>query len=595
MTMAIYFVVAFAASLALTPICRAVAQRYGFVAKPKQDRWHKRPTALFGGVAIAIVTLGLGLTLGVGSTVAPLLLTAAMIATFGFIDDLMSLKASTKLIAQVTAASVLMLFGFRLHWLDSMVGDAMLTLFWLVGVTNAFNLLDNMDGLCAGTVLIAGTFLLIGLVANGDAGAPALYLAGLLGATAGFLAYNVHPASIFMGDTGSLMLGLNLAAISLVAKAGSPGRSRLLTALAAPVLPLLLPIFDTTLVTAMRLLSGRSPSQGGRDHTSHRLVAVGLSEPRAVATLWMLAAAGGMISIVFREAEAGWGSVAAGTFLLAMIIFGVYLARVRVYDDADLAMLKGETLTPVIANFMYKRRVAEVLLDLCLIPLAYYSAYRLRFEGALLAPNYPQFLQSLPVVLAAQLVALFVVGGYRGTWRYFGIMDAVVFGKGVVAGTVAAELAVLYLYRFENYSRSVFVIDAIILLLLLSGSRASFRLVGEFVLRRSNVGRRVLIYGTTGASLATIREAFGAQVILKIVGYVDDDPLRRGVRVGGYPVIGDSSELLEILERREVDCVVVNTSLVDAGRLQTLERACADCDVELLRLQLHLRRLSAVS
>src|SRR5206468_5015678 len=138
-----------------------------------------------------------------------------------------------------------------------------------------------------------------------------------------------HPASTFMGDAGSLFLGLNLAALTLLARPNSTGRSGLVSVIVAPVLPLLVPIFDTTLVTAMRLLSGRSPSQGGRDHTSHRLVAVGLSEPRAVATLWMLAAAGGMISIVFREAEAGWGSVAAGTFLLAMIIFGVYLARVR--------------------------------------------------------------------------------------------------------------------------------------------------------------------------------------------------------------------------------------------------------------------------
>src|SRR3954453_17988932 len=292
MPIPIYFAAAFAASLVLTPVCRALAHRYGFVAKPKQDRWHKRPTALFGGVAIAAVALGLGTTLGLQPTVTPLLVTAAMIAGFGLVDDALSLKASTKLIAQVTAASVLLLFGFRLQWLDSMAGDAMLTLFWIVGVTNAFNLLDNMDGLCAGTALIAGTFLLIDLVGNPALAGPALYLAGLLGATAGFLVYNVYPASIFMGDTGSLLLGLNLAAVSLIARADAPGRSRLLTVVAAPVLPLLLPIFDTTLVTAMRLLSGRSPSQGGRDQSSPRLVAVGLSEPRAVATLWMLAAAG---------------------------------------------------------------------------------------------------------------------------------------------------------------------------------------------------------------------------------------------------------------------------------------------------------------
>src|SRR3954470_24119822 len=596
MTIAIYFAVAFAASAALTPVCREIAKRYGFVAKPKADRWHRRPTALFGGVAIAAVTLGLGLTLGVSSPVAPLLLTAAMIAGFGLVDDLMSLKASTKLIAQVTAASVLLLFGFRLQWLDSMAGDAMLTLFWIVGVTNAFNLLDNMDGLCAGTALIAGTFLLIDLIGNPALAGPALYLAGLLGATAGFLVYNVYPASIFMGDTGSLLLGLNLAAVSLIANgADAQGRSGLLSVVAAPVLPLLVPIFDTTLVTALRVLSGRSPSQGGRDHSSHRLVAVGLSEPRAVATLWMLAAAGGMIAIVFRRIDGGWAFIAGGAFLLAMIIFGVYLARVRVYDDADLAMLKGETLTPVIANFMYKRRVAEVLLDLCLIPLAYYSAYRLRFEGPLFGLHYPQFLQSLPVVLAAQLIALFAVGGYRGTWRYFGMMDAVVFGKGVIAGTVSAELVVLYLYRFESYSRSVFVIDAIILLLLLSATRASFRLVGEFVLRRTNTGRRVLIYGTTGASQATIREALGSDVMLKIVGYIDDDPLKKGIRVGGYAVVGNASDLIEILQRREVDCVVINTTLLDAGLLQSVERICRDHDIELLRLQINLRRLSAVS
>src|SRR3954467_7332954 len=308
----VYFPPAVAAALAPTPACRALAHRYGFVAKPKQDRWHKRPTALFGGVAIAAVALGLGTTLGLQPTVTPLLVTAAMIAGFGLVDDALSLKASTKLIAQVTAASVLLLFGFRLQWLDSMAGDAMLTLFWIVGVTNAFNLLDNMDGLCAGTALIAGTFLLIDLVGNPALAGAALYLAGLLGATAGFLVYNVYPASIFMGDTGSLLLGLNLAAISLIANGGdAQGRSGLLSVVAAPVLPLLVPIFDTTLVTALRVLSRRSPSQGGRDHSSHRLPRARPPPPRAVATLWMLAAAGGMISILPRRPDASWGSIAA--------------------------------------------------------------------------------------------------------------------------------------------------------------------------------------------------------------------------------------------------------------------------------------------
>jgi UDP-GlcNAc:undecaprenyl-phosphate GlcNAc-1-phosphate transferase len=244
---------------------------------------------------------------------------------------------------------------------------------------------------------------------------------------------------------------------------------------------------------------------------------------------------------------------------------------------------------------MYKRRVAEVLLDLCLIPLAYYSSYRLRFEGALFSANYPLFLQSLPIVIAAQMLALFVVGGYRGTWRYFGMMDAVVFGKSVVLGTIAAQLGVLYVYRFENYSRSVFVIYAVLIFLFLASSRGSFRLVGEFVLRRRATGLRCVIYGTAGASVATVREAFGAETPLKILGYVEDDGARRHTRVAGYSVLGDQAILTAMIGAGEVDCVVINTPAIDAGRLQQLTRLCRNCEVELLRLHLHLKKLSAAS
>lgn len=589
-----YFLAALGLSLVLTPVARFVARHLGFVAKPREDRWHQRPTALFGGVAIVLTVVGLGLTIE-PRALWPVVASGALIAAFGFLDDVMPLKASTKLIGQVVVASILLFMGYRLGWTSSVFGDAMLTLFWIVGVTNAFNLLDNMDGLAAGTAIVAGGFVLAGMLTGSQVTPVAIYLATLLGATAGFLVYNFHPASIFMGDTGSLFLGLNLAAITLVADSTSSGRSGLLSVVLVPVLPLLIPIFDTTLVTAMRLLTGRRPSQGGRDHSSHRLVAVGLSEPRAVTILWMLAAASGIISLALQRAEPGWTVVVAPTFLIAMIIFAVYLARIRVYEDPDPAVLKRETITPLVANFMYKRRVAEVLLDLCLIPLAYYSAYRLRFEGSLFADNYPMLIDSLPVVLGVQLLALFIVGGYRGTWRYFGMMDAVVFSKGVLLGTAGAQIALLYAYRFQNYSRAVFVIYAALLVLLLAGTRASFRLLGEFVLRRRASGQRCVIYGTGGASLATIREAFGEAVALKVVGFVDDDPIHRHTRVGGYSVVGDYGKLLSMIRSQEVDCVVLNTRLVDVERLQTLEAVCGEQQVELLRLQVHLKRTSAAS
>jgi UDP-GlcNAc:undecaprenyl-phosphate GlcNAc-1-phosphate transferase len=163
-------------------------------------------------------------------------------------------------------------------------------------------------------------------------------------------------------------------------------------------------------------------------------------------------------------------------------------------------------------------------------------------------------------------------------------VDAVVFAKGVVLGTVAAQIVLLYIYRFESYSRAVFVIDAALLMLLLVGSRASFRLLAEFILRRTTGGRRCVIYGTGGASLGTVREAFGSDVTLKVAGYIDDDPLRLDQRVGGYNVLGNHAHLARMIDRAEVDCVVLNTNLISMDLLQDLQRRCADHEIELLRL-----------
>jgi len=226
--------------------------------------------------------------------------TAGLMFGTGFVDDVLTLKPSTKLIAQISLASVLLFFDYRLNWVQSTTIDLLLTLVWIVGLTNAFNLIDNMDGLCAGIALVAGTAPLIDLL-PGATGTRAFfevrYLAILLGATAGFLIYNLHPASIFMGDSGSLLLGFSFAAVTLSTGHQAPGRSDVLSIVAAPVLVLLIPIFDTALVTVSRSLVGRRADQGGRDHSSHRLVAIGLSERRAVAFLWTLAAVGGVLGI----------------------------------------------------------------------------------------------------------------------------------------------------------------------------------------------------------------------------------------------------------------------------------------------------------
>jgi UDP-GlcNAc:undecaprenyl-phosphate GlcNAc-1-phosphate transferase len=578
-----FVALAFGASAALVPACKWAAHRFGYVARPRDDRWHKKPTALFGGVAIGLTLFaGMGLS-GEIPAIAVVLAGAAIIFVVGLVDDVTSLKPSTKLIVQFALASLLLFFGYRLNWLDSITLDSLLTLFWVVGITNAFNLLDNMDGLCAGIALIVGTALLVEMASRGDAAsAQAAYLAILVGATGGFLVYNVNPASIFMGDSGSLLLGFSFAALTLNSSTDAGSQSNVLSIVAAPVLVLLIPILDTTLVTVMRTLSGRSASVGGRDHSSHRLVAIGLSERKAVFVLWTLAAIGGAIGVATRFFAASWTGLAATLFVVGMALFAVYLARIRVYEDADTVPVGG--ITPLAIEFMYKRRVGEVLLDFWLIAIAYYLAYRLRFEDPYqFQSEFRAFTTSLPVVLASQLIAFFIVGVYRGVWRYFGMMDAVVTVKGVALGTITAQIVILYLFRFFSYSRTVFVIYAVLLTMLVIVSRASFRLIGEFMHRQRSAGRRAVVYGAGDGAALAVRELQSNDAV-KILGFIDDDPRIARMRVQGYQVLGGFAALEVLITTKSVDLVLVATRTTDSARMAALEAACAEHGVELSRL-----------
>jgi UDP-GlcNAc:undecaprenyl-phosphate GlcNAc-1-phosphate transferase len=586
---------AFVVSAVLVFVCRAVARRYGFVAAPRADRWHGRPTALLGGVGIAVTVLGLhAFFLGI-TTLPILLVAAASMFAIGLVDDIVSLKPVTKLVFEIAVATFLAFFNYRLGWVSSLTLDTLLTVFWIVGLTNAFNLLDNMDGLCAGLSLIAGTGVLTALRLNGVDGPQTVHLALLLGAAAGFLLYNFHPASIFMGDSGSLFLGLNLSVLTLASPSQAHAPASIVSIVAAPALMLMVPILDTTLVTVSRILSGRSAAQGGRDHSSHRLVAIGLSEKAAVLVLWTLAALGGVFGVLLKHYKGDVPPLGAAVFAIGSIIFTVFLAHVRVYDEDDAALRKGGRITPLVVDFVYRRRVAEVLLDLGLIAIAYYSAYRLRFGGPEFSLYFPRFLQSLPLVLGVQLVSLFSMGGYRGVWRYFGLMDGVTFAKGVGLGTLINVSLLVYAYRFQEYSRGVFVIYAALLMLLLCGSRASFRLISEFAHRRNQRGLRVMIYGAGDVAASAVRDILQRRHgSYRMLGFIVEDPSMERAHMQGFPVLGGYQVLLQQIDDQRVDLIVV-TQLIEVERLEELRARCAERHVSLERLHFALDQLVAAS
>ncbi len=583
----------FALSLGLTFTVREIARRYGFVAKPKADRWHKKPTAMMGGVAIFLATVAVYLVF-VPHTNDSLVVIGASTVLFlvGLLDDLLNIKPYQKLFGQVIGTAILVGFGLRLPWTGYEILDIWITVLWIIGITNAINLLDNMDGLAAGVSAIAAFSLALGFSAGGQLD-ELLLVAAFIGALVGFLAFNFNPASIFMGDCGSMFVGFLLASSVLVNQTG--GRSRgVMTILAVPALILFVPIFDTTMVTVLRKLWGRKASQGGRDHASHRLVALGLSERSAVLMLYGFAALAGAIAIAVRELETTQSLALIAVFTVVLTIMGVYLAKVKVYreQEEELALQTGAAFG-FLLNLSHKRRVFEILLDAILITLAYYFSYILLFGSFASSGNWDLFVKTLPILVSVKLFAFLAVGVYRGLWRYTGLRDFFTFLRGNVYGSILCVLFVLLLYRFENFSRALFVVDGLLMFLALAGSRMAFRLFRHLLPGPTSAdGRNVLIYGAGDGGEMILRELDNnPEWEYRPVGFVDDDPLKKDKVIHGLKVHGGNGMLQDICRANDVQEILVSFRNLSPERLQEVRAICAEVNVSLKRAIIRIEPL----
>lgn len=571
--------------LLLTPLVRKLAQRTGFVVQPRRDRWHQRPTALLGGLAIyGSFVSGCLLIAPQFSGMRLILLGGTLMFLIGLVDDFVPLKPAVKLVAQVITSAIVVYFGRRLPWTHYEAINIVVTILWLVGVTNAVNLLDNMDGLAGGISLIACAFLSVTFVLNGQM-SQALLPALLGGAVLGFLVYNLHPATIFMGDCGSLLLGFVLSASALLS---DYDRARNLGAvLFAPMLILLIPIFDTCVVTVARKLAGRPISQGGRDHTSHRLVALGLSEQRAVWLLYALAIGAGTLAVLARNVKIEVMFWLLPSTMLVLLFLGLYLGRVRVYEDAPPA--HGFEVPNAIADFAHKRRVFEILLDMALTALAYYGAYLLRFDGGITTAQIDLCLRTLPLVIAAQLLFLLLSGIYHGLWRYAGVNDLVTIAKAVSAGTVATGLMVTALSSWSQTGTTLFLLYGLLLTVFITVSRWSFRLLRAVVVGaspRHPDAQPVLIYGAGDRGEWLLRELLNnAELRCIPVGFLDDDLRKEGRRIHGCRIFS-RTELSEVMTKYQVTEVLVSTTQIPAAQLQELRTL----GLKVSRLHIRLER-----
>ena len=577
-------------SAILTFGVRAVARRYGFVAKPKTDRWHKRPTAMLGGAAIFVTTLILYAAV-VPKTVDSILVVAGSTFLFlvGLVDDLLNIKPYQKLIGQLIGAIFIVGFGLTLPITGYELIDIWITVFWLVGITNAVNLLDNMDGLAAGIATIGAVAMAIAFAVNGQIDGFVL-MCVFIGALGGFLIFNFNPASIFMGDCGSMFVGFFLASSVLLNQTGGRSRS-IFSILAVPILILFVPIFDTTLVTVIRKMWGRKASQGGRDHTSHRLVALGLSERAAVLMLYAFAIVAGLLSLLVSRLAVMQSLALIGAFSVVLAIIGVYLSKVKVYEetDEDLAT-QNHAVFAFLINLSHKRRIFEVFLDAFLITLSYYSAYVMLFGSFERSNNWDLFIRTVPLLIVLKLAAFLVVGVYRGIWRYTSIEDFITFTKGVVIGSVLSVVAVLLLYRFQNFSRAVFVLDGIILLLLIVGSRMAFRIIRQFLPSGAPAsGRRVLIYGAGDGGEMILRELRNNSALNYLpVGFIDDDPFKQDKVIGGLRVFEANGSLASICREKNIQEILVSSQSISHETLQNVREVCRREDIALSQAYLKI-------
>jgi len=583
-----YFAVPFILALLLTPLVRKIAIRFNLVSHPRPDRWHKQPTALLGGVSIYLAFILSVFYLGsFNRNALGLLIGATFLFIVGLLDDRFHFAPYIKLFAQIIAGCIAIFFGNLLGIPGNFLLTAAITLFWIIAITNAFNLLDNIDGLAAGIALICSSMLFFSSLGH-PINTLGIYGLIISGAVLGFLPYNFNPAKIFMGDSGSMFLGYSLAVLSI---AGTTRHiSSLLVTMLIPVLILCVPIFDTLFVMIVRKIQGKKIFEGGRDHTSHRLIVLGLSQRKTVYLLCSISTVFGIIAISFSKSNIFLIVLSAILGSIVFLFLGFFLFDVTLRDKRSNGEKRSESAqeAKTILNnvFMHKRRIVEVLLDLILICVAYYSSYFLRFEGGLLSNNLFLFKESLVWIILIKMSTFFVFGLYRGVWRYVSISDLLTIFKTVSLSSIFSILFLTFLFRFQEYSRAVFFIDWILLLFLIAGTRVLFRVLGEFFSRARIKGRNILIFGAGDTGEMVVREIKRNRALnYNPIGFIDDDLTKAGNKIQGITVLGSRKKILTLANIHNIEEVLIAVPSINVEDLSEIAKICQNCGINYRKIK----------
>jgi UDP-GlcNAc:undecaprenyl-phosphate GlcNAc-1-phosphate transferase len=579
---------AFAAAVATLPIAIVIGRKLGITAHPAVSLVGAQQTVEFGGapiigailIALALLhQLPLWITAGAGG-----------LLIVGMIDDAIELRPYQKFICQIAICAWAVVFalpdnGLTLWW----SADCALALLWLLATTNAFNLIDGLDGLAAGIGIIAAvTIAATGIMHQApQVWMPSLAIAGSLCA---FMLFNFPPARIFMGDAGALPIGYLLGGLALAG--GELATNSRLTKYVFPVLIMIVPLLDTGIVSVTRLATGTWISRHGSDHSHHRLLSLGLTDRAAVAVCCAVAAVGALCGFAANVLTHENVIVALPFLVLATAVLALFMMDLTFESNAPgLAYGYVQGVARFILRLGYKQRIAEAAVDFALISGAFLAAQALRLDFNIDSLTIGMLLREVPYVALATYPAFVIAGVYRGIWRYTSLSDGLRFANGaVLAGvfvTIAARFALISL------SGSIVVLFVILLFNLLMMTRISFQAIRKGISQLATANERVLVVGAGEQGAAAANFIFSSRRhSARVIGFVDDDKFKLGKLMHGQRVLGNFDDLERIYQAAPFQELLLATDGLSIARMGAMTAFTERHGIALRRFSIQVNEMA---
>jgi UDP-GlcNAc:undecaprenyl-phosphate GlcNAc-1-phosphate transferase len=618
----IFFLVSLGLSLSITPLIRLFAKKVNICDVPSKRKIHRKPVPLLGGVPI-FVSLNLTLLLGIflnNTYIKDFLFTRweyfliaqTIILAIGIYDDIKKLYPRTKFLFQILVGTLMVLFGFGIQAVSNpFTGNVIylgflaipITILWLVGITNALNLVDGLDGLAAGTALIVSATIFAISYFNQSIGIGIVSLI-LAGSILGFLRYNFYPAKIFLGDSGSLYLGFLLAIFSI--EGSTKGAA--LVAILAPILALGLPIMDTLLSMIRRFLKsvnlidyptkngkfkaaffkGFSMFEADKDHIHHRLLKLGFSHKKTVIILYGICAT--LCSVALLTVV--WANFNITLFLIAIIV-SVFIG-IKSLKYKEFKVLESGLFLPLFDFPAVNKKLFQAFFDLFIISFSYYLSFILIW-GGFGGLEKAMFIRTLPIILVLKITIFYMTGLYKGSWKYSSITDIIRIVKTLIISSTIPILVLGFIFGLEAFGGAIFfIIDFYIMLSLVIGYRISYRIFESFYNGNSvDKRRKTLIYGAGRKGSMLLKELRQSGIYFsRPVGFIDDDRNKKGRVMNSYPILGTLEDLNHVVKGAEISEIIISTGKLREDRMKELTGFCKRNGIAIKKFELSFSEIS---